>query len=349
MDQFNQTSQSGEPWALPSPSLPPSPPPLLPTTSTPEPLALPPLAVYPTREVLYEAIQSWAKPRGYAFTGGRGKKVSSGRTKAYYLCDRCPPILPPRERIRDTQTRGTGCLFSVIALEKASGECELKYPPEVQYNTHNHLPSQSPSAHPSHRYISIQTKNIAQSFFLAGIQPQQTPTFIRQVDSTTLVQPRDIYNQNAAFRRDIQQGKSATEALIQHLQKSGIKHSILKDPQIRRLKGLFIACPESIEYLQSHHDVLLIDNTYKTCDGSGVRTPGNVTCARNIPGTLPGTLIGTLGVNRRGVVSSGLRLVQGIIHVFSRQLSRALSYFLRLVLTDLPPFLRTRPPLLRCL
>jgi hypothetical protein len=30
------------------------------------------------------------------------------------------------------------------------------------------------------------------------------------------------------------------------------------------LKGLFIACPESIEYLQSHHDVLLIDNTYKT-------------------------------------------------------------------------------------
>jgi hypothetical protein len=27
---------------------------------------------------------------------------------------------------------------------------------------------------------------------------------------------------------------------------------------------LFIACPESIVYLQSHHDVLLIDNTYKT-------------------------------------------------------------------------------------
>jgi hypothetical protein len=30
------------------------------------------------------------------------------------------------------------------------------------------------------------------------------------------------------------------------------------------LKGLFIACPESIEYLQAHHDIILIDNTYST-------------------------------------------------------------------------------------
>jgi hypothetical protein len=83
-------------------------------------------------------------------------------------------------------------------------------------------------------------------------------------DPLTLVQPRDLYNQNAAFRREIRQGKSSTEALVQHLQEGGIKHAILKDPRTRRLKGLFIACPESIEYLQSHHDVLLIDNTYKT-------------------------------------------------------------------------------------
>jgi hypothetical protein len=41
-------------------------------------------------------------------------------------------------------------------------------------------------------------------------------------------------------------------------------HHVLKDPDSNRLKGLFIACPESIQYLQSHHDVLLIDNTYST-------------------------------------------------------------------------------------
>jgi hypothetical protein len=264
-NQFNQISQSGElqPLSSPSPLL-PSPPPLPPSnTSTPELLALPPLAIYPTKEALFEAIQSWSKLRGYAFTITRSLKKKQ-RQKVYYTCDRCPPIPLPRERIRDTQTRGTGCLFSVIALEKVSGEWELKYRPEAQYNTHNHLPSQSPTAHPSHRQLSIQAKNTAQSFFKAGIQPRQTLTFLRQADPTTLIQPRDLYNQNAAFRREIQQGKSTTEALIQHLEESRIKHAILKDPETRRLKGLFIACPESIEYLQSHHDVLLIDNTYKT-------------------------------------------------------------------------------------
>ena len=62
----------------------------------------------------------------------------------------------------------------------------------------------------------------------------------------------------------MRQGHSATEALIQHLETSGIMHHILKDLDSSRLKGLFIACPESIQYLQSHHDVLLIDNTYST-------------------------------------------------------------------------------------
>ena len=78
------------------------------------------------------------------------------------------------------------------------------------------------------------------------------------------VVPRDIYNYNALLRRDLRQGQSATEALIRHLETSGIKHNILKDPDSNRLKGLFIACPESIQYLQSHHDVILIDNTYST-------------------------------------------------------------------------------------
>jgi hypothetical protein len=260
-DQFDQTHQSGEPQLLSPSPLPPSPP----NSSTPEPLALPPLAIYPTREALFEAIQSWSKLRGYAFTVGKSKKLKSGRQKVYYACDRCPPIPPPREdRIRDTQTRGTGCPFAVVALQTPLGEWELKYRPEAQYNTHNHLPSQSPSAHPSHRRLSIQARNTAQSLFSAGIQPRQTLTFIRQANPSTLVLPQDLYNQNAAFRRETRQGQSATEALIQHLQESSIKHSILKDPRTRRLKGLFIACPGSIEYLRNHHDVLLIDNTYRT-------------------------------------------------------------------------------------
>ena len=43
-----------------------------------------------------------------------------------------------------------------------------------------------------------------------------------------------------------------------------IKRDILKEEGTNRLRALYWAYPESIQYLQSHHDVLIIDNTYRT-------------------------------------------------------------------------------------
>src|SRR4030081_2683980 len=76
---------------------------------------------------------------------------------------------------------------------------------------------------------------------------------LRGLVPETPLLPQDIYNQTSVFRRDIRQGHSATEALIQHLQTSGIMHHILKDPDSNRLKGLFITCPESAAPLQYPH------------------------------------------------------------------------------------------------
>src|ERR1700754_130647 len=83
-------------------------------------------------------------------------------------------------------------------------------------------------------------------------------TLIRRLAPETPIIPRDLYNYNASIRRDVRQGQSPTEALIRHLKDQGIKHHILKDPDTLRLRGLFIACPESIAYLQQHHDVIII-------------------------------------------------------------------------------------------
>ena len=80
-------------------------------------MPLPPEAQYPSREALFEAIRAWAKPHGYAFTTGKSKKSESGRIKVYYACDRCRPIPSNIARIRHTQSRGIGCLFSVLACE----------------------------------------------------------------------------------------------------------------------------------------------------------------------------------------------------------------------------------------
>ena len=161
MNQFSQFDVS-DPFSQP--------PPAQPLTSASDALSLPPLATYPSREALFEAIQSWSKLQGYAFTVGKSKRIRDGRQKVYYACDRCPQPRPePRiERVRDTQSRGTGCLFQVVAAETLSSEWEVKYRPKARFHIHNHPPSQSSAAYPSHRRLPVKAQNTAQNLFLAG-------------------------------------------------------------------------------------------------------------------------------------------------------------------------------------
>ena len=96
--------------------------------------------------------------------------MRNGRQKVFYACDRHPtPRLEPRpERIQDTQSRSTGCLFQVVAAETLSSEWEVKYRPEARFHIYNHPPSQSPVAHPSHRRLPVEAQNTVQNLFLAG-------------------------------------------------------------------------------------------------------------------------------------------------------------------------------------
>ena len=57
-------------------------------------LTLPPLASYPSKEALFEAIQSWSKAHGYAFTVGRSTRLKSRRQRVTYACDRWPTVRP---------------------------------------------------------------------------------------------------------------------------------------------------------------------------------------------------------------------------------------------------------------
>jgi len=79
---------------------------------------LPAEGEYESRDSLFKAINTWAQPKGYAFTTGKSTKEKSGRQTVTYSCDRCcqrPSAF--RERRRKTTTRGTGCQFSVLAKE----------------------------------------------------------------------------------------------------------------------------------------------------------------------------------------------------------------------------------------
>lgn len=99
-----------------------SPPPPPPPPLEMLPVALPPLAIYPSKEDLYDAIQNWSKPRGYAFAISRSKRLHSGNQRVYYACDRSfQSSLLAQARSRATQLRGTGCPFAILAIELPSG------------------------------------------------------------------------------------------------------------------------------------------------------------------------------------------------------------------------------------
>jgi hypothetical protein len=137
------------PEASPAPELAQASPP------PPEPeMSLPPPAIYPSKEALFEAIQSWARPHGYAFIISHSKRMEgSGRQRVHFACNRCiaPPTSSSSPQIRRIQSRGTRCLFSVLGFKTINKlSWELKHQPKAKYSTHNHAPSDIPTTHRSH-------------------------------------------------------------------------------------------------------------------------------------------------------------------------------------------------------
>jgi hypothetical protein len=80
---------------------------------------LPPEATYETHKVLFISINSWAAIRGYAFIIGHSTIEKSGRLTVTYVCDQAcqSPTYISTEHQRRTTSRGTSCLFSVLAKE----------------------------------------------------------------------------------------------------------------------------------------------------------------------------------------------------------------------------------------
>jgi hypothetical protein len=183
---------------------------------------LPPEASYASREALYEAINGWAKPRGYAFISGRSTKERSGKTTVTFTCDRARQ--PPKAlegRLRQTTSRGTGCQFSILAKELLDRTSwSLKHRQGQQYAIHNHEQSLHETAHPSHRILSEADKEMISSFTDARIAPKDIQTFLRQNSNTTATQ-QDIYNYIAESKRQFRKGQSTIQALANQLDEEG--------------------------------------------------------------------------------------------------------------------------------
>ncbi|KAJ1577963.1 hypothetical protein NDA14_004056 [Ustilago hordei] len=66
---------------------------------------LPPKCYFESQEALFESINSWAKPRGYAFTTQRSMKEKNGTRTVIYTCNQaCNPPNSLVEHWRKTTT-----------------------------------------------------------------------------------------------------------------------------------------------------------------------------------------------------------------------------------------------------
>lgn len=225
---------------------------------------LPPEQDYSSRGALFESINAWAATQGYAFTTGRSHKEKSGRLTVTFVCDRsCRPPPASKERQRRTTTRGNGCQFSVLAKESMDKNTwSLRHRPDQRFSSHNHPPSQHPSAHPAHRKMSeedlVQLSNLSN----AGIAPRDIRTYIRQTSNSMATQ-QDIYNRIAAAKRETSEGQSSIHALANQLDNEGFWSRMQFAPD-GRVTAVLFAHPDSLALLQAYPDVLLLDCTYKT-------------------------------------------------------------------------------------
>ena len=224
---------------------------------------LPPEGFFESREALFESINAYARPRGYAFTTGRSTTEKTARTTVTYVCDRGRQLPSSdrnstREGKRKTTTRMTNCPFSVLAKESSEG-WTLKHRPGARHALHNHEPSLHPSAHPVLRQLSRTPELKALSN--AGLAPKEIQTVVRENGS--LATRQDIYNRIAKVRRENRQGQSPIHALANQLENEGFWSRLQFGPN-GHVTAVLFAHVDSLVYLRAYPEILLLDCTYKT-------------------------------------------------------------------------------------
>ncbi|KAJ3453309.1 hypothetical protein MRS44_017556 [Fusarium solani] len=225
--------------------------------------ALPPECDYNSLEELRAAINAWAAPRGYAFVTQKSWKTSSKRTGVIFGCDRGGRPPRPKKRQRQTTSRRTECLFSVIAMESlCKTTWSVRHRSKPDFGRHNHEPSLSQLAHPTHRQLSSSDRTTVQQLANAGVAPKEISSYLR-TNSDSLATQRDIYNCIARGKRELAKGQSNMHALANELENQGFWSQIRLDETGRAIAVLF-AHPKSLGYVKLYPEALILDCTYKT-------------------------------------------------------------------------------------
>jgi hypothetical protein len=235
--------------------------------TTTEPLSLPPQALFDSYDALLQSIQQHAKSAGYAFTTSKSER-RKGKRLIYMGCKRAGKeraTVSEEDRRRRRQTVKCGCQFSVKIRELANGLWSLTHR-KPEFSIHNHNPA-SPGAFPEHRQLKDQQIQLIETHYAAQIPASRTVAILQQQTPDINIYHRDIYNITAALSRAKRAGKSPPEALISRLETEKAEGKLYfewRRDQQGHIAMVFLADMRSVEYLNQHPDILLLDCTYKT-------------------------------------------------------------------------------------
>ncbi|XP_077245920.1 protein FAR1-RELATED SEQUENCE 5-like [Tasmannia lanceolata] len=98
---------------------------------------------------------------------------------------------------------------------------------------------------------------------VAGIQPHQILTSLRQSNPQLLAISRDVYNCISKIRKEMLASSTPIQALFDELSGGGFYYNVKYDGE-GRLTHLFFAHPKSIALSRSYSNVFVMDCTYKT-------------------------------------------------------------------------------------
>jgi len=169
------------------------------------------------------------------------------------LFDRC---------VRESGTRKIDCPFRATITER-----EGVWMAEVQNTEHNHEASEYTSAHPVHRRIDINTREIQDmvlSHMKVGLGVKESLRILKGANPRNAIIAKDIHNLRSKFKQRELQGLSPLQALLFGLGDKADYITFNRRDQNNRLKILFYAYKQSLELLRKHGEVLVMDSTYKT-------------------------------------------------------------------------------------
>ncbi|OQE59258.1 hypothetical protein PENNAL_c0329G06460 [Penicillium nalgiovense] len=240
-------------------------------TST-EPLftfPLPPLnQQYRTPEEGAEALNTFARPYGYAVTIRRSKYTKKGIKKSVYLCcDRGREVkqedTEETAKKRRTTTLACGCPFMIVLrLDSITG----LWRPTIDdsKSKHNHLPSPA-STHMAQRKLELtHKKDEIENALRQGRTTRQIMTEIHKADPESILTPRDIYNTRRKLSDIFLAGRTPLQALLIELPKDGSWIFKYELDEQSHVSALFCMHKSSVAMLQKNPWVISMDCTYKT-------------------------------------------------------------------------------------